>query len=386
MKILTFKQFINENTDIDTKLKKLGLKRTNKFNKIGKEIGGEIYCHKQYESQFPSDLLNKAKSNLPTDYKYKVVKFNPKTETFSFIQSNDFDSNEEPSVNSYVTVKADGTIKQGKDAGFIYHHKWEFVGDDYKNFDVEKSKKRSLKWSSLDSVDKSRIGQRKFWDANVIPRLQENDQKLTFNKVRYEDIDDEGEDISGYYFNAYVNDKQIGFAFVPDENINDTTFSVGNVDVDLEFRKQGIANKIYDYAEKSLKRKVIPSNVRTPEGKGLWNKRNKIKESINEKISLDEIIKNPSISELKDLIKVSTYHSIRFTINSNNDLKAGDAEKYTHQEIEPAFMTVKIRGMIRYKEGKYLVKAYGAYDQKEKQHPKVDEMIKAGMVNEYDNQ
>jgi hypothetical protein len=172
--MLSFKQFITE-SDIDTQLKKLGLKRTNKFNGIGKEIGGNIYCHKQYESQFPSDVLNKAKSFLPEDYNYNIVKFDPKTNIISFITSNDFDTNDEPSVDAVVNVKPDGTVKRQGNAGWIYHHKWQWVADDYKGFDVEKSKERSLKWSSLEGVDKARIGQRKHWDDNVVPRLTEND-------------------------------------------------------------------------------------------------------------------------------------------------------------------------------------------------------------------
>lgn len=172
--ILSFKQHITEDLDTETKLKKLGLKRGGMGFKIGKVIGGEVYVHKQYENQFPQDALNKAKSYLPKDYTYHVVKYNPKTGTFSFITSNDFDTNPEPSVNHVITVKSDGTVKQQKDSGWIYHHKWQWVADDYKGFDVEKEKQRSIKWSSLDGVDKSRIGQRKHWDDNVVPRLQES--------------------------------------------------------------------------------------------------------------------------------------------------------------------------------------------------------------------
>jgi hypothetical protein len=172
--MISFKQFICEAPETDIALKKLGLKRTNKFGGIGKEIGGEVYLHKHYEHTFPQDLLNKAKSFLPEDFQYNIVKYNPKTGVFSFIISNDFDTNPEPSVNGGVTVKPDGTAKPFKDAGWIYHHKWQWVADDYKGFDVEKNKQRSLKWSGLDGVDKSRIGQRKHWDDNVMPRITES--------------------------------------------------------------------------------------------------------------------------------------------------------------------------------------------------------------------
>jgi hypothetical protein len=205
--MLTFKQFITEDADLDVKLKKIGLKRTNKF-------GG-------------------------------------------------------------ITVKADGSAKPFKEAGWIYHHKWQWVSDDYKGFDVEKNKQRSLQWSSLDGVDKSRIGQRKHWDDNVMPR-------------------------------------------------------------------------------------------------------------ITEAVSKDEVLIEPSVSELKELARKANYNSVRFTINDAGTLKAGDAENFTHQTVEPACMTIKIRGIIRYTDGQYIVKAYGAYGMKQEHDPKVDNMFKHGMVNGYD--
>ena len=170
--IPSFKQFLIE-SDIDAQLKKHGIKRTNKFAGIGKEIGGEVYLHRDYEYTLPPELLKVAKQSIPEDYDYQVVKFNPKTGTFSFIKSNDFDTEHEPSVNGGITVKADGSSKPFPDAGWIYHHKWLWVADDYQGFDVEESKRRSLNWVSLPNIDKSRIGQRTFWNKNVTNRLGE---------------------------------------------------------------------------------------------------------------------------------------------------------------------------------------------------------------------
>jgi hypothetical protein len=171
--LISFKQFIVE-SELDGQLKKLGLKRTNKFGGIGKEMGSDIYLHKNYEHTLPHDEFMFAKGKLPPDYDYTGVKYNPKTRTFSFIKSKDFDVNPEPSVHGGITVKADGTAKAFPNAGWIWHHKWMWVADDYKGFDVEENKKRSLKWSSLQGVDKSRIGQRKFWDEKVLPLMKEN--------------------------------------------------------------------------------------------------------------------------------------------------------------------------------------------------------------------
>jgi hypothetical protein len=177
--MISFKQFICE-ADLNSQLKSLGLKRTNKFGGIGKEMGSDIYLHRKYEHTLPQELLAAAKSKLTPDYGYTAVKYNPKTGTFSFIKSNDFDSNPEPSVNGGVTVKADGTSKPFGDAGWIWHHKWMWVADDYDGFDVEESKKRSLQWSSLQGISKARIGQRRYWEQNVLPLIKEEKEQDIF--------------------------------------------------------------------------------------------------------------------------------------------------------------------------------------------------------------
>jgi hypothetical protein len=242
--MIRFKQFINESPDLDLKLKKLGLKRGGMGFKIGKVIGGEVYVHRNYENQFPQDLLNTAKSYIPKGYDYQVVKYNPKLGTFSFIKSSDFDTNPEPSVNGGITVKPDGTAKEFKDAGWIYHHKWEWVDDDYKGFDVEKEKQRSLKWSSLDGVDKTRIGQRKHWDTNVIPRLSEN---KVYDYVLQ--ITDAGPFDGGCVFYAFALHKKIGgevVVLVDDKDVAQHAAVLKD-------------NKLYDYDGNNVPDKFIKS-------------------------------------------------------------------------------------------------------------------------------
>jgi len=146
----------------------LDQRRTNKYP-VGKEIGGDVYAHRQYEDQFPS--VQEAKAQLPAGTDYQVVKYNARTGAFSFIKSSDFDTADEPSNQGGVRVTQDGDISRSGDAGWIYHHKWMMVADDYQGFDVEESKARSQVWTSLHDVDRSRIGQRKFWDSTVVPRL-----------------------------------------------------------------------------------------------------------------------------------------------------------------------------------------------------------------------
>ncbi len=57
---------------------------------------------------------------------------------------------------------------------YIYHHKWLFVDDDYRGFDVAESKARSVQWIGLGDVDRSRIGRKSYWENYVVPRLKES--------------------------------------------------------------------------------------------------------------------------------------------------------------------------------------------------------------------
>ena len=159
------------NHDLNIELRRVGLKRGGGPYPIGKVIGGSVYVHRQYENQFPQRELEAAKQKLPKGFEYNVVKYTPKLNSFTFIISKDFDTDPEPSVNGGITVKPNGNIQPFKDAGWIYHHKWQFVGDDYTGFDVEESKRRSLDWYAIPNVEKAKIGQRAYWNANVVPKI-----------------------------------------------------------------------------------------------------------------------------------------------------------------------------------------------------------------------
>ena len=159
----SFKQFLNESV------------RT-----PGKVMGNELYVHKDYAEKhpnIPSDELKKAKEKLPKDFDYTAVKYNKKSRDFSFIHSHDFDSAHEPTVGKSIKVHSSGEIKvtnPPKDP-LIWHHKWQWVGDDYKGFDVNSSKERSKQWKSVVGVDKSvssRIGRKSYWDNEIVPKIK----------------------------------------------------------------------------------------------------------------------------------------------------------------------------------------------------------------------
>ena len=144
----------------------------------GKKMADNIYVHKDYASAagVPDAILDKAKNNLPDDYAYTAVKYNTKDDSVSFIQSPDFDTADEPTVGKSIKVLKDGTtsVTNQPSDPLIWHHKWQFVGDDYNGFDVEASKRRSQQWRSVVGVNKevsSRIGRKSYWEREVVPKL-----------------------------------------------------------------------------------------------------------------------------------------------------------------------------------------------------------------------
>lgn len=139
---------------------------------VGKLIGGYLYLHRNYVNDLPNDMQHKvAEAEQALDgFKYNVVKIGMNTNVVAFINSRDFDTAPEPTVGDYILVDLDrDTEKEGK-SGAIWHHKWLWVKDDYKGFDVDESYERSEKYLKMD-IDFSRIGNKKFWEDNYAKRI-----------------------------------------------------------------------------------------------------------------------------------------------------------------------------------------------------------------------
>lgn len=148
-------------------------KRSARFG-VGKDIGGAAYLQRTYEDKLGSVLVT-AKRKLPDDFDYHIVKYNYRTNAVSFVECGDFDTAPEPTVGEIVTVDSAGNVRrrrQPRDPE-IYHHKWLFVAEDYKGFDVEASRRRSLAWMQLCGIDRRRIGRTSYWREFVIPQLND---------------------------------------------------------------------------------------------------------------------------------------------------------------------------------------------------------------------
>lgn len=148
------KEFNESQTTVGGRLKTLKgslIQRSKTFG-VGKEIGGDIYVHKDYAKDVvPTKYLQKAIKELEEThpgFKYNCIRWGPKTLQLSFQEAPDFDTAREPVVGDYVTVDFNkGTVRSGH-SNYIWHHKWLWVKNDYKGFDVKKSWNWSKKWLS----------------------------------------------------------------------------------------------------------------------------------------------------------------------------------------------------------------------------------------------
>ena len=178
-------------------LKGSAIKRSTKFG-VGKEIGGEIYFHKDYaEDILPDEVLAQAQQLLEEEqpgFEYNCLKYNPKTGVVAFQEAPDFDTAREPVVGDYVSANTNtGVVKTGH-SNYIWHHKWNWVKNDYSGFDVAESWNWSKQWlSTLTEVSDGNGIER--WNAQLdkfgLPhdgakyseREQEYDSKDTSVKI-----------------------------------------------------------------------------------------------------------------------------------------------------------------------------------------------------------
>ena len=148
---LTPQEYNDKQTEVGSTLKTYKgspIKRSTKYG-VGKEIGGDIYLHKDYANMVvPIDILVSAEQALQDNYpnfEYNCIRYSPKTGAVSFQEAPDFDTAREPKVGDYITVFPDGTIKTGH-SEYIFHHKWLWVQNDYTGFDVADAWEWSREW------------------------------------------------------------------------------------------------------------------------------------------------------------------------------------------------------------------------------------------------
>jgi len=193
--IIKFNEFLNSELNEAIKTKKGSYIR--RYKNVGKKMGNDLYFHKKYVDEYiDEDTFNEYKKHLPKNAKFTIIKYNDKNETISFIYSPDFNTADEPLVSDAYKVTKDGkvTLTKEKTPPQIYHHKWLFVKDDYKGFNVDKSKERSKEWLEVsDKINMSKIGSKRYWEDDVLPLIENKlwdkpDQEYTSAKTSQNQI------------------------------------------------------------------------------------------------------------------------------------------------------------------------------------------------------
>lgn len=139
----------------------------------GKTVRGKTYLHRSAVSH-RDDLapLVHSAQNLAEGWDWDVARVDPQGMEVALIVSLDFDTAPEPTVGDMLVVNLVTTKTVHRpERGFIYHHKHLFVPDDYRGFDLDRSRARSEAWEEL-GVDKSRIGRRAYWASEVEPLIR----------------------------------------------------------------------------------------------------------------------------------------------------------------------------------------------------------------------
>jgi hypothetical protein len=159
----------NIKNDLDKEIRRIGAPIKSKKYGVGKQMGDFVYFHKSMRGLIDQEHLNNALSLIPSDFKYDVIKFNVKSGVISFIESKDFDTADEPTVGKSYCVDFNAkkvSVTKEKVDPQIYHHKWLFVLDNYRKFDVVESKIRTISWYTMENIEKSKIGAISYWQKN----------------------------------------------------------------------------------------------------------------------------------------------------------------------------------------------------------------------------
>lgn len=148
------KQFNLRQGEVGSPLKTLSGSIVRRSHKgVGKLIGGRIYFHKNYIEDVFGEEGTTLVGAVDVPFKYNVIRWDLQS-VFSFIECPNFDTAREPVVGQvYVTdwSGANGTYTANTSHFYnqIYHHKWEFVKNDYAGFDVKESWEWSKQWLSI---------------------------------------------------------------------------------------------------------------------------------------------------------------------------------------------------------------------------------------------
>lgn len=145
----------------------------------GKRVNG-IYMHRSVANKYLSNDISQFINRLPSWFKFDIVVKNIDG-SYSFVSVPDWNSAPEPQrmpypefQNNITSIKVPSNndqLKSSKDTQ-IYHHKWQFVLDNYTGFNRNESILRSLLWTTAAlPTFRSKIGRKDYWDSTVSQHL-----------------------------------------------------------------------------------------------------------------------------------------------------------------------------------------------------------------------
>ena len=143
---------------------------------VGKVIGGRIYVHRDYVDRLPEPLqrlysdATQAMQGVDPNFRWNATAIDLKGDKVTLMEAPDFDTADEPHVGVYWTVAPGKPPKRGQTSQ-IWHHKWLWVDDDYRGFDVDQSFERSRKWLAIPDIPFAKIGKDEFWQKFIAGKL-----------------------------------------------------------------------------------------------------------------------------------------------------------------------------------------------------------------------
>lgn len=153
--------------------------------KIGKVIGGKVYMHIDYIDTLPDPEQAKIALTASKLSNAKCLSFDPKIAVYMFSEAPLFDKATEPAPRKSVKVEMSGKKVQKiyplKDIKQVWHHKWQWVDDNYNGFDVKASYEWSKTWAAKISNPSGSltVWKKQLSDAGLLSGLIE----LKFNVI-----------------------------------------------------------------------------------------------------------------------------------------------------------------------------------------------------------
>ena len=134
---------------------------------VGKQMGSNLYAHINYlDSAIRNqDLIFLCSLLLPEDFNPNCFCINYKEGWIRFDEAPDFDTAREPTVGLTYKIYYNESRIVKRQVNQIWHHKWMWVKDDYKGFDVKESFEWSRKW--LSKFDEPAKGSPQCWKLQL---------------------------------------------------------------------------------------------------------------------------------------------------------------------------------------------------------------------------